>query len=137
MKKTNSNASGEGLVILIILIAVLGGGLWWLAAHKQTMDKAGRTFGRDVIQSLVVNHDVTFLANNLSPQEKLNLPPSELKLLIDQMTQLGVPAPGFQIEETMSWEGWWVFKFFEPHGSFAVHLNYPSGPAILQVMIDH
>lgn len=131
------NSSGQGLVIVVILILLIGGGLWYLASHKQAMEKEGRGFGRDAINRIVLNYDINFLGSNLSPQAKLDLPPSEQNALMNSLRQLGQPAQPFQVDESMSWEGAWVFKFFEPHGIFTAHLNYPAGPATLQIAIDH
>jgi hypothetical protein len=135
MKKLNcrSNASGEGLVIVIILLLLLGGGVWLLVSHKQAIDKEARAVGREMIQRLAVKHDGTFLANNLSPQAKLDLPPSDQQQLILKFQQLGVPAQPIQIDENITWES----QFFEPKGFFTAHLNYPAGPATLQIAIDH
>lgn len=139
MKTQNyrSNNSGGGLVIVIILIALLGGGLWYLVSHKQSMDKEGRAFGHDAINRIVLNYDATFLANNLSPQAKLDLPTSEQNALMNQLRQLGVPAQPFKTEENMTWDKLAGLELFEPRGFFTVQLNYPAGAATLQIAIDH
>jgi hypothetical protein len=125
--------SGEGIVIVIILLALIGGGVWWLYAHKRAMDKEARAWGRQMIQRLVVNHDLAFFSNNLSPQAKLDYPPSDQELFINQLKQLGVPAQPIKIEEKVTWES----HFFEPSAFFTAHLNYPAGPATLEMAINH
>src|ERR1700719_3564033 len=87
MKTQNyrSNNSGGGLVVVIILIMVVGGGLWYLVSHKQSMDKEGRAFGHEAINRIVLNYDIAFLSNNLSPQAKLDLPQSEQNALMNQL----------------------------------------------------
>jgi hypothetical protein len=121
------------LVIVIILILLIGGGAWFLVSHKQEMDKEARAFGHEAIQRIVVNRDAAFLAGNLSPQAKLDLPPSDQQMLMTQLQQLGVPAQPFQTEENVTWEN----HFFEPKAFFTVHLNFPAGPATLQIAVDH
>lgn len=135
MKTQNhrSKTSGEGLVIVIVLILVVGGGLWYLVSHKQAMDKEGRAFGHEAINRIFLNYDATFLAANLSPQAKLDLPPSDQEQLFTQLKQLGVPVQPFKTEENMTWES----HFFEPRGFFTTHFNYPSGSAMVQMAIDH
>lgn len=128
-----SNASGQGLVILIILLAVVGGGVWWLFSHKQAMDKEARAFGREMIERIAVNRDLAFFSNHLSPQARLDFPPIQQQQLMEQFKQLGVPVQPIQIDENMTWES----HFFEPRGFFTAHLNYPAGPATLQIAIDH
>jgi hypothetical protein len=126
-------ASGEGIVIVIILLALIGGGVWWLFAHKKAMDKEAREFGRDMIYKMTVEHDLAFFADHLSPQAKLDYPPSDQQLLMTQLTQLGVPAQPIQIEANVTWES----HFFEPSAFFTAHLNYPAGPATLQIATNH
>src|SRR6266542_1812293 len=67
---SRSNSSGQVLVILIILVALLGAGFWWLTSNKQAMAKEGREFGRETIQSLVVQHDLNFFGSRLSPEAR-------------------------------------------------------------------
>jgi hypothetical protein len=135
MKKLNyrSKASGQVLVIIIILVVLLGGGLWFLVTHKQGVDKEARVFGREVITRVAVNHDAAFLANHLSPQARLDLPPMQQQELMTQFQQLGAPAQPIKIDENITWES----QFFEPRGFFTAHLNYPAGPATLEIAIDH
>jgi hypothetical protein len=139
MKKLNyrSNVSGEGLVIVIILIVLIGGGLWWLVSHKQDVDKEARSFGREMIKRVTVDHDQAFFTSHLSPQARLDIPPFQQQETMKQFQELGVPAQPIQIDENITWEGPWQFKFFEPRGFFTAHLNYPAGPATLEIAIDH
>ncbi len=135
MKKLNyrSNTSGQVLVIVIILVILLGGGLWLLVTHKQSVDKEARAFGREMITRVMVNHDAAFLANHLSPQARLDHPPMQQQEEMSKLQQLGVPAQPIQIDENITWES----QFFEPRGFFTAHLNYPAGPATLEIAIDH
>jgi hypothetical protein len=139
MKKLNyrSNTSGQVLVILIILIILLGGGLWLLVTHKQSVDKEARAFGREMITRVTVNHDAAFLSNHLSPQARLDNPPLQQQDLMTKLQELGVPAQPIQIDENITWEGFSYFKFFEPRGFFTAHLNYPAGPATLEIAFDY
>jgi hypothetical protein len=125
--------SGQGLVILIILVLLALGGWFYLDSHKRAMDKEARVFGHDAINRIVLNYDTNFLANNLSPQMKLQYPPSEQNALMNNLRQLGQPAQPFKIDENITWES----HFFEPHGTFTAHLNYPAGPATLEIAVDH
>jgi hypothetical protein len=125
--------SGEGLVIVIILLLLVGGGFWWLLAHKKAMDKDARAFGREMVHKMTVEHDLAFFSDHLSPQAKLDYPPSDQKLLIDQLAQFGLPAQPIQIDENVTWQS----HFFEPTASFLAHLNYAAGPATLELEINH
>lgn len=133
MRKHNCRSNGEGLVILIILLAVIGGGVWWLYNHKATMDRDARIFGREVIQQLAVNHDTTMFVEHLSPQMKLNYPPSQLQFMQGKLAQMGTPQQPLKIDEQVTFES----HFFEPHGIFQTQLMYPSGLATLQMAVSH
>jgi hypothetical protein len=128
-----SHASGQGLVVVIILLALIGGGVWWLFSNKQTMNREARAFGKEAVERLVVHHDAAFLGNNLSPQARLENPPSQQQYVISKFQQLGVPAQPIAIDEVVTFES----HFFEPKGYFTAHLNYPSGPATLQIAVSH
>jgi hypothetical protein len=137
MQKLNqryrSDVSGQGLVVVIIFLALVGGGAWWLYSHKRAMDLEGRAFGKEMIQKLAVQHDLPFLTNNLGPQARLDYPPSQQYYIMSKFNEMGVPAQPISIEENMTWES----HFFEPRGFFTAHLNYPAQAATLQIAISH
>ena len=137
MKKLNkhyrSSIAGQGLVVVIIFLALVGGGAWWLYSHKEAMDREGRAFGKEMIQRLAVQHDLNFFASNLGPQAKLDYPPSQQQYILSKFTELGVPAQPIKIDENMTWES----HFFEPKGYFTAHLNYPGQGATAQIAISH
>src|SRR3954463_293622 len=125
--------TGDGLVVLIIFLALIGGGIWWLYSHKTAMDKEGRAFGRQMIEALTVKHDKAFWVNNMGPQCRVDNPPSAQEALIMQLTEMGAPAQPIKIDEQMTWES----QFFEPKGYFTAHLNYPGRGATMQIAVSH
>jgi hypothetical protein len=133
--KTNcrSNASGTGLVILIILLAIIGGVTWWLFNNKKTMDRDARIFGRQMIERVTVAHDLDFFRNNLGPEARLRMPPSQQATFINEFMKYGVPNQPINIEESVQFES----HFFSPRGYFTAHLMYPGQPATLQLAISH
>jgi hypothetical protein len=132
-RSSQHRQAGDGLVVVIIFLALIGVGVWWLYSHKNAMDKEGRQFGREMVEALSVRHDKAFFVNNLGPQARLQYPPSAQDATIGQFQQLGVPAQPIKIDENMTWES----QFFEPRGYFTAHLNYPGGPATMQIAISH
>ena len=134
MKKPNSNLRrGSGLVVIIILVCVIGGIYWWLWNTKKQSDHDARVFGREIINRLTVQHDLSFFRNNLSPQARLDMPPSVQQGMIEKLTSMGVPAQPIKIEENITFES----TFFSPRGIFTADLNYPEGPAQLQLAVSH
>ncbi len=127
------NRRGEGLVIVVILVLILGAGAWWLFSTKNTSEKEARAFGRQMIENLTVKHDLAFFSNNLGPQAKLDYPPSMQQMVIQKLTELGTPVQPIKIDESVTFES----QFFSPRGIFTAHLNYPSGPVLMEMAISH
>jgi hypothetical protein len=133
--KTNkkSKRSGEGLVIVLIVLVLIGGGLWYLYSVKATTDREAREFARETVKRLTVDHDRQYLETHLGPQAKVDLPPSQRDYMIQRFAQFGVPAQPIQIDESVTFESY----FFEPRGIFTAHLNYPAQGAMLQLATSH
>jgi hypothetical protein len=143
--KLNSrkNLSGQILVIVIIVLLILAGGYWYLSSTKAAADRDARQFGHEVINKLVINHDRAFLDQDLSPEAKMEMPPSQRDYLVQRFTQMGLPQQPIDIEDNISFEplisGWLAnyTSFLSPHGIFTAHLNYPAQPVTLQLAISH
>lgn len=133
-RKCNCRSNGgEGLVLVIIVLAIIGGGIWWLYGNKKTMDAEARAFGKEMIKRLVVDHDLNFFRDNLSPQARQDYPPSQQGVIISQFMQLGVPNQPMNIEEQITFES----HFFSPKGYFTARLFYPTSAATMQIAISH
>lgn len=124
---------GEGLVVIIVLLAIIGAGAWWLFSTKKESEKDARAFGRQMIERLTVQHDQAFFANNLGPQARAEYPPSQQQYMVSKLAELGVPAQPIKIDENITFES----QFFAPRGYFTAHLNYPSQPATMELAISH
>ena len=133
MNIKRNQTRGEGLVIVIILLAVIGAGVWWLFSTKAQSDKQARAFGREMIERLSVQHDQAFFANNLGPEAKANWPRSAQDDLFKKLRDLGAPAQPVQIDGNVSFES----QFFAPKGFFTAKLNYPGQPVTMEVAVSH
>ncbi len=130
---SRSNSSGQVLGILIIVLALIGVGGWWLVSNKQAMVKAGREFGREAIQRLAVNHDLAFFASRLSPAARQEFPPSVQQEFISRLQQFGTPVGPIDVQGDIQFQS----HFFEPRGDFHARLNYPAKGAEINVGISH
>jgi hypothetical protein len=130
---SRSNSSGQVLGILIILVALLGAGGWWLLSNKQAMAKGGREFGRETIQRLVVQHDLKFFGEHLSPEARRQFPPSVQQQFISQLQEFGTPVGPIDVQGDIQFQS----HFFEPRGNFHARLNYPARPAEINVSVSH
>src|SRR5205814_9670955 len=97
--KSHSKLSGQILVIVIILLVLLGIAYWWLDSNKRQMAREGDQFGRQVIQELVMQHNVKFFADHLSPAIRLQHPPSSQQDLRIQLTKRGAPLSPHNVED--------------------------------------
>jgi hypothetical protein len=134
MKNTSpSNSSGQILVIVIIVLVLIGIAYWWLDSNKQKMAKEGREFGRKVIQELVVQHNVKFFADHLSPAMRLQYPPSAQQDLMVRLNKLGNPVAPPDVQGDIQFQS----HFFEAHGNFHARINYPARGAEISVSVSH
>jgi hypothetical protein len=128
-----SKSSGQVLVVLIIMLGLIGVGAWWLFSSKQTMAKEGHEFGREAIQRLVIQHDQVFFSSRLSPQARLEYPPSAQQAFISRLQQFGTPVGPVDVQGDIQFQS----QFFEPRGNFHARVNYPARGAQIEIGISH
>jgi len=130
---SRSKSSGQVLAIVIILLALIGAGFWWLSSNKQAMAKDGRDFGKEAIQRIVIQRDLAFFSSRLSPQARLQLPPSAQQDFISRMEKFGAPVGPLDVQGDIQFQS----QFFEPTGNFHARINYPARGAEINVAISH
>ena len=128
-----SKSSGQVLVIVIIALALIGAGFWWLFSNKEAMAKEGRAFGREAVQRIAVQHDLNFFASHLSPEARLQFPPSAQQDFIGRIQKLGTPAGSVDVQGDITFQS----QFFEPRGNFHARINYSARGAEINVAISH
>jgi hypothetical protein len=128
-----SKSSGQILVIVIIVLVLLGIAYWWLDSNKRQMAQEGRQFGKLVIQELVVQHNVKFFADHLSPAMRLQYPPSAQQDLMTRLDKLGTPVSPPDVQGDIQFQS----NFFEPNGNFHANINYPARTADINVSVSH
>jgi hypothetical protein len=136
MKSQNNcvtRESGQIFGVLIILIALLGVGLWMLFAYRNSTQKEGREFGNEAIQKLAVQHDAAFLASRLGPAARMDWAPSAQQDLISRLQQLGTPVGPLKVEGDVKFQS----QFFEPRGFFSAHIKYPTRGARIELATSH
>jgi hypothetical protein len=131
--KFKARQAGQVIGVLVVLLALIGGGVWMLYSYRNGMRDDGRAFGRQVIERVVLQHDANFLATCLGPQAKLDLPPMAQQELMGRLQELGTPVGPLNVQGDVMFES----QFFEPHGAFNAQLNYPSGSARIDVAVSH
>jgi hypothetical protein len=130
---SRSKSSGQVLSIVIIILALVGAGFWWLFSNKQTMAKEGQEFGREAVQRIAVQHDLNFFSSRLSPEARLQFPPSAQQDFMSRIEKLGTPAGPVDVQGDILFQS----QFFEPRGTFHARINYPARGAEINVSVSH
>ncbi len=121
------------MAILVIVLLLLGVGYWFLNSNKESMAKEGRAFGKDAVQRIVVQHDINFFNAHLSPQARMNFPPSTQQEFMNEIAKLGQPVGAVDVKGDITFQS----QFFEPSGSFQARINYPASGANFTITISH
>src|SRR5215469_11287258 len=116
---SRSKSSGQILVIVIIVLVLVGIAYWWLDSNKRQMAQEGRQFGKQVIQELVVQRNVKFFGDHLSPAMRLQYPPSAQQDRTVRLEKLGTPVSPPDVQGDVLFQS----HFFEPNGNFHAHIN--------------
>src|SRR6059058_2600909 len=128
-----SKSSAQILVVVIIVLVLIGIGFWWLDSNKRQMAREGSQFGKQVIQELVVQRNVKFFADHLSPAMRLQYPPSAQQDLATRVAKLGSPLSPPKVDGDIVFQS----HFFEPNGNFHAHIDYPTRGADINVAVSH
>ncbi len=126
-------SSGQVVAILVIVLLLLGVGYWFLNSNKESMAKEGRAFGNDAVQRIIVQHDINFFNAHLSPQARMNFPPSAQQEFMNEIARHGPPVGAVDVKGDITFQS----QFFEPRGSFQARINYPASGAEFNVSISH
>jgi hypothetical protein len=128
-----SKSSGQVLVIVIIVLVLIGIGFWWLFSNKQVMANEGRAFGKEAVQRIGVQHDLNFFSSHLSPEARLQFPPSAQQDFMSRIEKLGTPVGSVDVQGDIVFQS----QFFEPRGNFHARINYPARGAEINLSISH
>ena len=132
-KSRPASERGGSLVAVLILLAVVGGGLYVLNLHKQAMEREAHAYATETAERLLFAHDTSYLGKNLSGAATLDLPPSRQDALIAKMVEAGQPARPITFEGDVRF----VSYFFNPSAEFSSHLLFAAGPGTFTLNISH
>src|SRR5687767_3944359 len=133
MKLTrNIQRKGEGgLPLLIILLALLGGGVWFLYSSRAEAQKKARQFAEQIVQSMAVNYDVKFLNGHMTPQAQVNYIPSWRDRMVQHLKSFGPLTKPIETKGDLTFNS----VFFDPHGMYQSELTYANMTAKLNLGI--
>jgi hypothetical protein len=122
---------GSALVFIIIVIAVIAAGLFFLNSMRKDAKVEGERFAREMIEKCAFQHDVKWLHSNVASDRRITIPPAMDDQFIYYLTKLGVPDRNYILDGQLEFDGYFV----SPHGSYKAILTYPSQHATVNFSI--
>jgi hypothetical protein len=132
MRRSREQRSGSIILFLIIVIAVIAGGAWFLNDLRRSREAEARAFGREIVERLTVQHDLKFLHSIVPVEHRAEFTPGREEGFINSFTTLGTPEPGWQLAGDVVFEN----HFFAPVGDFKAILRYPSRFATVSLRVS-
>ena len=127
----HSRIKGEGLAIWLIVLAILGAGVWFLYASRADNEKNARAFASEVTQKVVVKRDEKFLEQHLSPQARSMYSLMWRNRMFTYLREFGPLAKPLETKGKVLFTS----QFFEPRGTFRTELVYPTLTASFDVTV--
>lgn len=129
----SARSRGEGgIALLVIVLLILGGIVWWLYSSRQDAQKNARIFATEVAKRVAINYDEKFLHIHLSPEGQVQYLKSSRDRLLDRLREFGVPTQPLDVQGDVVFSSY----FFDPQGTFRAQLNYPTTSAQLEMGIS-
>lgn len=124
---------GQAIVLLLIVLAIIAGIIWWLFSSRAQSQENAREFARVVGSRLATHFDRKFLDARLGQRADVQYPPSFRERFFERLRRLGVAQGPF----TVNGEVFFTSYFFTPNAQLRVQLDYPNAPpAYLDVEIS-
>jgi hypothetical protein len=126
-----ASEAGQALVFIIIVIAVIGAGLFFLNSMRKDAKVEGEAFTHEIIEKCAFQHDVRWLHSKVASDRRVAIPPAMDDQFIYYLTKLGVPDRNYKLDGQLEFEGY----FGSPHGSYKTILTYPTQHATVNFTI--
>jgi hypothetical protein len=122
---------GQALVFIIIVIAVIAAGLFFLNSMRKDAKVEGERFAHEMIEKCAFQHDVKWLHSKVAADRRTAIPPAMDDQFIYYLTTLGVPDRNYVLDGKLEFDSYFV----SPHGSYKVILTYPTQHATVNFTI--
>ena len=128
----HARIKGEGgFVLWFIVLALVGGALWFLYSSRKDGERNARVFANEVVQRVVVNYDEKYLHVHLSPEAQAKYLASWRERMLQNLRQLGTVKQPIEVKGDVQFSS----GFFDPHGNFRAELTYPTTTAVLELFV--
>jgi hypothetical protein len=128
----HSRLKAEGLAIWIILLAILGGAVWFVFSSRVDGQKNARAFADEVIQKVVINYDEKYLDLRLSQSARNMYSLMFRTRMMRYLRDFGPLSKPIETKGDVSFTS----HFFDPRGTFQAHLTYPTMTATFDVTVS-
>lgn len=128
----HSRVKAEGLAIWLILLAILGGAVWFVYSSRTDGQKNARKFADEVIQKVVVEYDEKFLDLRLSTPARANYSAMWRAKMFRYLREFGQLSKPVETTGTVSFTS----HFYDPRGMFQSKLTYPTMTARFEVIVS-
>lgn len=128
----NVRLRGEGgFVLWFIVLALVGGALWFLYSSRRDGERNARIFASEVVQRVAVNYDEKYLHVHLSPEAQVKYLASWRERMLLNLRQLGTVKQPIEVKGDVQFTS----GFFDPHGNFRAELTYPTTTAAIELVV--
>ena len=128
----HSNIRGEGFAIWIIVLALLGGVVWFLYSSRTDAVRDAHTFAHQTAQKVAVEFDDRYLRTHLNPEYQITHPPSWRVRFFDMLRDFGPITKPIETTGDVQFSS----QFFDPHGTYRSTLNYAASTEHLEITIS-
>src|SRR4051794_34493745 len=97
MRKHSVDSSGSIVFFVIILIAVLAGGAYFLFDMRKDREAEARAFAREIVQRVAVQKDQKYLHSIVAGERRAEFTLGREEGFIETFKRLGTPQPGWDI----------------------------------------
>src|SRR5947207_16009236 len=126
-----ASEAGQALVFIIIVIAVIAAGLFFLNSMRNDAKVEGERFAHEIIEKCAFQHDVRWLHGKVASDRRMAVPPAMDDQFIYYLTKLGVPDRNFNLTGQLQFDHY----FGSPHGTYQAILTYPDQHATVSLTI--
>jgi hypothetical protein len=118
--------------MLLILLAIGGGGFWYLRTARAGKEQDARAFATDVAERVVLHGDTRVLDSALSLEARQTYPPSWRERLYERIRAQGAAKSDMRVTGDVTFTNY----FFDPQGRFKAEVDYVDGPAYIQMNVS-
>jgi hypothetical protein len=102
-RRKEAGLTSDAVVVLLIGAAVVATIAWFAFRDAQGTENEARAYAERTLHRLCFAHDAGYFGANLSARGHSGYPESQQRLIIYELTHLGVPTAPLQISGTFSY----------------------------------